>query len=649
MPPTMKTMQNAPAFQIRDNDDSNIAQSQGDDAPRFAIAGDGIIVYSNEAFQSLLPEIFQTQDTPIRAKDIIALTGKKTLDTIESGLHKVRIKGKRKSTEFRFDCMNMPDGKSYIIASAVLDDDETPAPKKVKVANNQRRHALGTLEEASDLRRFLNMSNDAMIVAEQDGKILRVNKAFTDILGYDDADLDDFNMLDLLPSQDRPRVRSLIQTLNVQEDETIKIIDFETKATAKDGSTHWIEWRQRKRANLLYCVGRDVTDIKEHEQALIKRQNQLSEAEAIGAMGHWHWDIGQDDILWSQQIYNIYGVDRDEFVPNLDKLNKMIHRRDIGRVVQIFQRAMIEQNNYGMDFRITRPDGEVRYIYCEGRCELDEDGDITGLFGIMQDMTEQTLHEQELTAAKDGAERAYAAKTQFLANMSHELRTPLNAIIGFSEMMQRQLLGPIGNEKYIDYIGGIRESGEHLLDLISDILDMSKIEAGKYELGLEDVNVSKTLGLAAHMMEGRCEDAGVKLCTKGLNNNKGTKKKADKTIIQADRRAFLQITLNLLSNAVKFSNEGGKVWLASETTDDHVIITVRDNGIGIPANKLQSITMPFEQASSSYCRDHEGTGLGLSITKELIELHGGSLKIESKVGEGTNVSVKLPLDASQYQ
>jgi len=126
----------------------------------------------------------------------------------------------------------------------------------------------------------------------------------------------------------------------------------------------------------------------------------------------------------------------------------------------------------------------------------------------MQDMTEQTLHEQELTAAKDGAERAYAAKTQFLANMSHELRTPLNAIIGFSEMMQRQLLGPIGNEKYIDYIGGIRESGEHLLDLISDILDMSKIEAGKYELGLEDVNVSKTLGLAAHMMEGRCEDAG---------------------------------------------------------------------------------------------------------------------------------------------
>lgn len=628
------TVKNRAAFQLRDNLDSGSTHRADDDAPRFAIAGDGIIVYSNDAFQALLPEIFQSQDTPIKAQDVIALTGKKTLDTIDSGLHKVRIKGKRKSTEFRFDCMNMPDGKSYIIASAVTDEEDA----KTEPANNQPKHALGSLEEASDLRRFLNMSNDMMIVAQKDGKILRVNKGFNDILGFDDNDIDDLNLLDLMPSAERPRVRSLIQNLSNNEDGAIKIIDFETKVTDKDGAEHWIEWRQRQRADLLYCVGRDVTAIKEHEQALVKRQNQLSEAEAIGAMGHWHWDIGQDNIIWSQQIYNIYGVERDEFVPTLDKLNRMIYRRDIGRVVQIFQRAMIEQNNYGMDFRIKRPDGEVRYIYCEGRCELDEDGDVIGLYGIMQDMTEQTLHERELTAAKDVAERAYAAKTQFLANMSHELRTPLNAIIGFSEMMQRQLLGPIGTEKYLEYISGIRESGEHLLDLISDILDMSKIEAGKYDINPEEINVDKTLGLAAHMMAGRCEDANIKLCTKGLKT-KGLN-------IQADRRAFLQITLNLLSNAVKFSNEGGQVWLASKQTGQGVEISVRDNGIGIPANKLQTITMPFEQASSSYSRDHEGTGLGLSITKELIEMHGGQLKIESKVDEGTSVKVFLPLEAS---
>ncbi|MCD8562915.1 MAG: HAMP domain-containing histidine kinase [Alphaproteobacteria bacterium] len=219
--------------------------------------------------------------------------------------------------------------------------------------------------------------------------------------------------------------------------------------------------------------------------------------------------------------------------------------------------------------------------------------------------------------------------------MSHELRTPLNAIIGFSEMIERQLLGPIGTEKYLDYIAGIRESGEHLLDLISDILDMSKIEAGKYELSPEDVNVSKTLKLAVHMMQGRAHESGVKILTDKLPAEDGP-------IIQADRRAFMQVILNLLSNAVKFTNDGGSVWLEMEERPDNIQIKVADTGIGIPANKLNTITRPFEQASNSYARSHEGSGLGLAITKELVELHGGHLSIESTVGVGTSVTVKFP-------
>ena len=140
------------------------------------------------------------------------------------------------------------------------------------------------------------------------------------------------------------------------------------------------------------------------------------------------------------------------------------------------------------------------------------------LYGIMQDTTVATQRELDLLKAKDCVERAYAAKTQFLANMSHELRTPLNAIIGFSEMIERQLLGPIGTEKYLEYIGGIRESGEHLLDLISDILDMSKIEAGKYELNIERFNIFKTISMAVHMMEGRALDAEIKINFKADDN-----------------------------------------------------------------------------------------------------------------------------------
>ena len=307
-------------------------------------------------------------------------------------------------------------------------------------------------------------------------------------------------------------------------------------------------------------------------------------------------------------------------------------------MVQVFQRAIIEQNDYDVDFRIKRPDGETRYIRCEGRCEIDPaEDDVVALYGIMQDVTESTQRELDLVQAKNSAERAYAAKTQFLANMSHELRTPLNAIIGFSEMIQRQLLGPIGTEKYLEYIEGIRESGEHLLDLISDILDMSKIEAGKYELNLESFNIAKLVRMAVHMMEGRALDSNIKLQIEIQDE--------DQQII-ADRRAIMQMILNLLSNAIKFSKKDSNVTVSLLQRKDYLSLKIKDEGIGIPANKITSITQPFEQVESHYTKEYEGSGLGLAITKELAEKHGGTLHIESTVDVGTTVTIRLPYDAS---
>src|SRR5690606_30075792 len=177
-------------------------------------------------------------------------------------------------------------------------------------------------------------------------------------------------------------------------------------------------------------------------------------------------------------------------------------------------------------------------IHCEGRCKTDPaSGKVKALFGVMQDITERKCHERALNEAKEAAETAYASKTRFLANMSHELRTPLNAIIGFSQMMQQQLLGPLGNERYVEYISGIRESGEHLLNLINDILDMSKIEVGKYELEIEDFNLSKLVQLAVHMIETRAHEGNIRLIADQVPEN---------ITIRADRRAIMQIMLNLM-------------------------------------------------------------------------------------------------------
>jgi two-component system cell cycle sensor histidine kinase PleC len=437
---------------------------------------------------------------------------------------------------------------------------------------------------------------------------------------------------------DKAAIRTSLQDL-MRGDMESSIITFECRIVSNEARSYWMVWKHKKAEGKLYSAGRDITAAKKHEQALLRREQQLLEAEAIGRMGHWHWKIGHQDLNFSDEIYRIFGVERGRFQPTLDSVNAMLHRRDADRMEQAFQRAIIEQADHEIDFRVITPAGETRHVRCQGRCEIDDTGDVIGLYGIMQDVTETMQHESALREAKDAAERAYAAKSQFLANMSHELRTPLNAIIGFSEMIQQQLLGPVGNERYLDYIKGIRESGEHLLDLITDILDMSKIEAGKYELDLEDINLPKVIRLAVHMVESRAMDAGIKIDVRIPDEN---------LRVVADRRAIMQMTLNLLSNAVKFSHPNSKIEIECATKNHFINLRVKDHGIGIPAHKLATITNPFEQAANQYTRSHEGSGLGLSITKELAELHGGSIHIESQLEIGTTVTIRLPLDASKH-
>jgi two-component system cell cycle sensor histidine kinase PleC len=351
-------------------------------------------------------------------------------------------------------------------------------------------------------------------------------------------------------------------------------------------------------------------------------------------MGHWYLETGHTVMEWSDQIYTIFGVNPRSFTPTVENISAFLSKRDMGRIMRVFQRALIRKKDYQVEFSIRRPSGDIRYVRCEGRCKTSlRTGEVEVLFGIMQDITERTLHERALQEAKEAAENAYASRTRFLANMSHELRTPLNAIIGFSEMIQRQLLGPVGQPRYLEYIGGIRQSGEHLLDLINDILDMSKIEIGKYELYVEELNVGKIIRLAIHMVEGRAHEAQVRIFADDI---------PDDVQIMADRRALMQILLNLMSNAVKFTDAGGIIDVRCYRELGGVVIVVSDTGIGIPQDKIDVVTMPFEQVGSEFTRNHEGSGLGLAITKDLIEMHGGTLDIDSEVGIGTIVTVTLP-------
>ena len=240
---------------------------------------------------------------------------------------------------------------------------------------------------------------------------------------------------------------------------------------------------------------------------------------------------------------------------------------------------------------------------------------------------------QKYAEEKTRAEEANAAKSKFLANMSHELRTPLNAIIGFSEIMESGMFGPLGAEKYTEYSRDIRESGEYLLDVINDILDMSKIEAGGIRLTPEVVALEPVLADCLRVVSTRAGEKQLKLDAK-VNSD---------IELNADRRSLKQIALNLLSNAVKFTPDGGAVTVRGRRRGGKVTIVIADNGIGIPRDALRKLGRPFEQVESQLTKRHQGSGLGLAIAKSLVEMHGGVMRIRSKLGQGTMVVVRLPL------
>ncbi|MEM8877294.1 MAG: ATP-binding protein [Pseudomonadota bacterium] len=252
----------------------------------------------------------------------------------------------------------------------------------------------------------------------------------------------------------------------------------------------------------------------------------------------------------------------------------------------------------------------------------------------LQNRTQQLLElAQRYGREKTRAEMANKAKSDFLANMSHELRTPLNAILGFSDVMLSGVLGSIGNQQYKEYCEDIRDSGAYLLAIITDILDMSRIEAGRFTLNMEGVELSDLTMECVDIMRIQARDKNIETSTDIQPD----------LMLDGDRRAIKQTLLNILSNAVKFTDEGGVIKVRARSLEDSVRITVEDNGAGIPARAIRKLGRPFEQVGDQHTRGHNGSGLGLAISRSLVELHHGRLSLKSRFGEGTAVSIRLPI------
>jgi two-component system, cell cycle sensor histidine kinase DivJ len=306
-----------------------------------------------------------------------------------------------------------------------------------------------------------------------------------------------------------------------------------------------------------------------------------------------------------------------------------------------------------VEFRVRRDSVDAagramaQYVWIEMRCRPLQQAttstsqeDRREVVAVLRDVSARKQQQQALEEARAEADRANVRKSRFLATMSHELRTPLNAIIGFSEMLMKEEVLALDHKRRNEYAALINDSGRHLLGVVNGILDMSKIETDNFEITAEPLALAQVITHCCELVALPASEAGVLLET-SVNG--------DLPELIADRRALNQILLNLLSNAIRFSDRGGKVVVGARAEAAAVIFTVEDSGVGMSDEDLRRIGEPYFQARASYDRRHGGTGLGLSIVKGLVRLHGGELSIRSRIGEGTRVTVRLPLDCEQVQ
>ena len=377
----------------------------------------------------------------------------------------------------------------------------------------------------------------------------------------------------------------------------------------------------------------DITELKRAEEALRKSEERYTMAMEGANEGLWDWDAASDQIYISPRLKSLIGLtDRGSSITPAE-WEAMVHREDLDLHRTAMRDHLKGKTSYfNVEYRVVGDDGVNRWVLNRGLASRGEDGRVSRMAGWLGDITDRKMAEFELTEAKDRAMDAARTKSQFLANMSHELRTPLNAILGYTELIADQIYGEVP-KKIGEVIDRVQLNGQHLLGLINDVLDLSKIEAGQLELALDDYSMSDLIDTVMSV-------AGSLSAGKDLTLE--AEIAADLPRGRADEQRIMQVLLNLVGNAVKFT-ERGEIAVRARVAGDCYLVSVADTGRGISETDQRSIFDEFRQADGSNTREQGGTGLGLAISKHMIEMHGGEISVESTLGVGSTFQFSLPI------
>lgn len=501
----------------------------------------------------------------------------------------------------------------------------------------QFRYQGKLLRREAMLNRVFDSAGIGIVVHDHGGsRRIRVNSAFCEMVGFSENHLLAERYETLTHPDDLDKSLGLRQQLH---DGEIDHFTCEKRYIHSDGSIVWGNVNSTVitsgRGHVAYYVSfiEDITRRKEAEIKL-RESNQKFRTLIDGSIqgiliAGENWKI----LFCNEALVKMLGYDSVDEVMALENSSKLPAPYELPRLGALREARLAGEDvpsENEADF-IKKDGSIIRVQTLTTRIIWENQAAIQSTY---VDITERRQSERELIAAKDRAEMANRSKSEFLANMSHELRTPLNAIIGFSEVIRGNLFGPIGNDQYTEYLDHIHDSGNHLLTIINDILDVSKVEAGALEIQLEMLDIRNVIETATQMVSERVISADVSMRL-DLDN--------DVPEIYADETRVKQIILNLLSNSIKFTRPGGDILISAEQPDEGFVkVSVSDTGIGISEDKLECVFQPFIQDLSSHHITQEGTGLGLALVKSLTELMGGKVEIQSEFGGGTTVSFWLP-------
>lgn len=495
-------------------------------------------------------------------------------------------------------------------------------------------------ESKEKLQNIFDTSSEWIWEIDLSGRHTYSNQSLLSILGYHPGEIVGKSYFDLLHEEDsRQVIRVLPELIAEKRGWDGWVLSWRHR----DGSYRFLESNAQPIFNLAgEVVGfrgadRDITERKQAADALRKSQDILAQTQQLAQVGSWQLNVVTNHLVWSEETCRIFGVNPQTFVVTYEAFLDMVHPDDRAAVNSAYSASLRDrQNTYQLGHRIVRKDtGEIRYVYEKCRHDRDLNGVIIRSIGMVQDVTERKTNEVALLAATQAAEAANRSKGLFLAKVSHEIRTPMTSIIGFGELLEDTEL----TSEQQKYLAAINSSGRALSLLIDDVLDLSKVDAGELSIKRVDFKlhdfIRKSIGLLEQQAAAKNLAFAVKIDMEVPE------------LLFGDPLRMQQVLLNLVGNAVKFT-EKGEISIETsliEETGSRVLldISVKDTGIGIPENLLGKIFEPFAQAPGVNSQNYGGAGLGLSISRSLAALMGGSLRVESRAGEGSVFHFFLPL------